>query len=99
MDACLFQGKSNVDLYEWPTHMIKSVTPRPQAHFVESTTLPLHLWQVHLGHHQPTITKACVSCFNIPMNHVESYSFVIYILEITVIVYHLVTIQLQVLGL
>ncbi|KAH0764589.1 hypothetical protein KY285_000460 [Solanum tuberosum] len=57
---CLLQGKSNGDLYEWPMDMTKSVTPRPQAHFVASTTPPLHLWHARLSHHQPRITKACL---------------------------------------
>ncbi|KAH0731803.1 hypothetical protein KY289_002991 [Solanum tuberosum] len=73
--ACLLQGKSNGDLYEWPTDMTKSVTPRPQAHFVASTTPSLHLWHARLGHPQPRITKACVSSFNLPVNHAEFFTF------------------------
>ncbi|KAH0725353.1 hypothetical protein KY284_001218 [Solanum tuberosum] len=71
----LLQCKSNGDLCHCPMDMTKSVTPRPQAHFVASTTPSLHLWHARVDHPQPRITKACVSSFNLPVNHVKSFTF------------------------
>ncbi|KAH0672763.1 hypothetical protein KY284_023850 [Solanum tuberosum] len=88
--ACLLQGKSNGDLYEWLAYMTKSVTPRPQAYFVALTSPSLYLSHALLCHPQPRITKAYVSSFNLPVNHFESLHFVIHVYAIRVIVNHLI---------
>lgn len=62
-------------LFEWDTDMKKSFTPRGQAYFVASTYTSFHIWHARLGHRQPHIAKACVSSFNLPVNHVESFTF------------------------